>query len=319
VGEVKKPIRGSVPGIRVQFNLGSKIIEAETDENGRFSVEAADLPAAATWDIVYQNPKWKITRENSALPKNVVQGDVYDAELAWSDETAHISVQIQPYDATIIKALNYYYYDSHVVTQWEDTNGIRVIADNDSNNAYNGTFTYSSSGICYITVYRNNTSDRNYLMGTVLHEIGHFVHFKERGSTQRFKLVDRLLQESFASYIGWYLTDEYYADLGYTRSIEEDVSDQSRQFEWYQTITGDLGYYSPLFIDLTDNFNQKQYYPQSNYNYDEIKGVNYSIIDRIIKESTNWASCKSILMEYPDIAAQGLDAFFAPYDNWYAR
>jgi hypothetical protein len=303
----------------VQFNLGSKIIEVETDENGRFSVDAASVPPAATWEIIYQNPKWKITRESSALPKNVVQGDVYSAQTAWSDETTHVSVSIQPYDATIIKALNYYYYDSHVVSKWEDTNGIRVIANNNSNTAYNGTFTYAGSNNCYITVYRNNTSDRNYLMGTVLHEIGHFVHFKERGGTQRFKLVDRLLQESFASYIGWYLTDKYYADLGYTKTIEEDVSNQSRQFSWHSTIAGDWGYYSPLFIDLADSFNQKQYNPASNYNNDEIKGVNYSIINRIIRESTTWASCKSILMEYPDIADQGLDTFFAPYDKWYAR
>jgi hypothetical protein len=320
VWESLREVKGPVPGVKVKFTLGSKIVETLTDDEGRFSVEAASVPTVATWDIIFQNPKWKITRETSAVPKNVVQGDVYGTKNSWSaKEVAEISIQIQPYDATIIKALNYYYYDSHVVSKWEDTNGVRVIANNNGSNAYNGTFTYSGSSTCYITIYRNNTNDRNYLMGTVLHEIGHFVHFKERGGSQKFKLVDRLLQESFASYIGWYLTDQYYVDLGYTRSIHEDVSQQSRQFTWYSTVSGDIGYYSPLFVDLADNYDQKQYSPESNYNSDQIKDVNFSIIGRIAREGTSWESCKNILKEYPEIVKQGLDAFFAPYDKWYAR
>jgi hypothetical protein len=204
-----------------------------------------------------------------------------------------------------------------VVSKWDDTNGIRVIANNNGSNAYNGTFTYAGNGTCYITVYRNNTSDRNILMGTVLHEIGHFVHFKERGGTQKFKMVDRFLQESFASYIGWYLTDKYYADLGYTKTVDEDVSRQSRQLSWISTTKGELGYYSPLFVDLADNFNQGLFHLGSGYNNDEIKGVNPAVIIRIAREATDLAECKSILMEYPDIADQSLDAFMAPYDYWY--
>jgi hypothetical protein len=125
------------------------------------------------------------------------------------------------------------------------------------------------------------------------------------------QIVDRLLQESFASYVGWYLTEKYYAELGYTKSPGEDISGQDRQ-SWTSSVSGSMGYYSPLFVDLVDAFDQSSLYMA--YNRDEIKSVHYATIMRIARESSNWTSCKSILREDP---GQDWDTFMAPYDLWY--
>jgi hypothetical protein len=160
--------------------LGSNIIETDADENGFFSIAASLVPANASWNIVYQSPKWKVTKENSTVPKNYFQGDVFQ-EAFWTETNAHIRATVQPFDATILKSLNYFYNASHTFHKWEDTNGIHVIAHTSSNGSYNGLFTYTNMNTCHITIFRNNVTDRNRLMGTVFHEIGHFVHYKERG------------------------------------------------------------------------------------------------------------------------------------------
>jgi hypothetical protein len=198
------------------------------------------------------------------------------------------------------------------------------MANTASNSSYNGLFTWSSTGNCYITVYRNNTVGRNILMGTVLHELGHFIHFRERGGTDKaMSGTDKLLQESLANYVGWYLTEKYYSDLGYVKpSAADDPSGQARQRTWTRESTGSLACYSPLFVDLVDGFDQSTL--SSSYNRDRIKETHYSVIMRIAGESADWASCKAILYEElveksKTVSRSDLDAFLEPYDYWYSR
>jgi hypothetical protein len=154
-------------------------------------------------------------------------------------------------------------------------------------------------------------------MGTVFHELGHFVHFRERGGYSSMSKTDRFLQESFASYAGWYLTERYYRELGYQKGPGEDISGQARQTSWRSTTSGDWGYYSPLFVDLIDDFNQSGY--GAAYNDDRGRGTPPATLMRIAKESADWASCKAILREENDLVGQSLDAFLAPYEYWYSN
>jgi hypothetical protein len=309
-------LRIPIPRIRVKFHLGSNIVETEADENGVFSVTAAEIPPEASWDIVLQNQKWKVTRDNSTIPKSSFQGAVFQ-ENFWSEENSHVSLAVEPLDATIVKALNYYYYHTHSLTKWEYEGGIHVIASASSNSDYSGLFEWSVTGNCYITIVRNNTVDKNVLAGTVFHEIGHFIHFRERGGTDKaMKATDMLLLESLASYVGWYLTEKYYADIGYEKSPSVDISRQARQ-TWTPKTTGTMRYYSPLFVDLVDNFDQSSV--NAGYNRDEIKEVHYSIIMKIAKESADMESCRAILYDQvprsSKITVAELDAFLAPYGS----
>lgn len=307
-------IRVPIQGIKVKFHLGSNIAETSADETGNFSISSASIPTEASWEIIFQSSKWKVTRENTTIPKNFFQGDVYQAAF-WSDPNTEVRPAVQLSDATIINSLYYYYNAAHNLSTWDVPGGIRVIAHNDANPAYNGLFTYSSSNNCYITIYRNNIDDRSFLAGTVFHELGHFVQFKERGGYSQMKTVHKLLQESFASYVGWYLTDRYYQDLGYKRGLNEDISGQDRQ-SWRQTRNGAMGYYSPLFVDLVDEYNQSSI--NNTYNNDQVKGLSYVTIMQIAKESTDWESCKSILRAATSLQGN-LDTFFQPYDYWFTN
>jgi hypothetical protein len=320
--EVLRPIRVPLPRIKVKFQLGSKIVETSADQQGLFSIAAASIPADASWDIIFQDPKWKLTRDNTTTPKTYFQGAVYQSTF-WSEDNTHVRVSVQSFDAAIIQSLNYFYYKDHHFTKWEAAGGIRIIAHSESNGSYNGLFTYTSANSCHIAIYRNNIGNDRYLMvGTIFHEMGHFIHFNERGGTYSgMKGTDRLLQESFASYVGWYLTEKYYTELGYEKDDPaKDITGQSRQFYWTQVTSGERGYYSPFFVDLVDTYNQSVKSTKTiNYNFDEVKGVPYSVIMNIAKESADWASAKKILRANPTAAAQDLDTFLVPYEYWFTR
>ena len=316
VWDALKAVRVPVPRIKLRFYLGSNIVETEADAAGAFSITADPIPADASWDIVFQDPKWKITREGSSVPKYFIQGSVYQKAF-WQEANTHISTTIQAFDATLIKALNYFYYESHNIQKWEDTNGIRVIANNDSNSSYRGLFSYNSMGACYITIYRHNVSNTNLLSGTIFHELGHFVHYKERGGTfAAFNKTDRLLQESFANYVGWYLVEKQYSELGYVKTHPgDDVSGQGYQASWTSATAGEWGYYSPLFVDLVDNFNQADYFG-AKYNDDRLKGLHHSAIKEIASGCADWSSLKDVLAK--NFTAAELGTFLAPYEAWYA-
>lgn len=315
--EVLTNLRVPVPRVKVRFHLGSNVVEVDADGNGRFGIAASRVPAGASWELVFQNSKWKVTREGSTVPKSFFQGDVYQDNF-WADESNVVGIDFTPLDATILKALNYYYYGNHGLKKWEYDGGIRVISNSNSNGSYNGLFTYSGS-TCFITYYRNNSgNNRNILMGTVFHELGHFIHFNESGgSYSAFTMVDRFLQESFASWVGWSLTQKYFAELGYVPDAGRDISGQSRQTSWVRTTTSDWGYYSPLFVDLEDTYNQSLI--GSNYNDDRVKDVHYSVMMQVAADADTWEECKAILRREVTGQDQDLDAFFAPYDYWYAN
>jgi hypothetical protein len=317
IWEDLKDVKGPVPRVKVKFHLGSNIIETAADSDGRFDISASDIPAEAHWEIMFQDPKWKVTRENSTIPKSFFQGDVYQSEF-WSGGNTYISVPIQPLEATIVKSLDYFYYRTHPLTKWEVSGGLHVIANPNQSSLYNGLFTFSSTNNCYITIYRNNTTtNRSYLMGTVFHELGHFIHYRERGGSYgTFKIVDRFLQESFASWSGWYFTDRYFAELGYARDASEEISGQSRQYSWMSTRRDDWGYYSPLFVDLMDNYNQST--RDSKFNNDGVKGIPAATIMKVASESADWASCNGILRADKTITGAEWDKFLAPYEQWYA-
>jgi hypothetical protein len=78
--------------------------------------------------------------------------------------------------------------------------------------------------------------------------------------------------------------------------------------------------YSPLFVDLTDTYNQKtaSYVPYPN---DEIQGVPASVIWNIISTSTTWAQCRSKLQSYVGTyyTTTQFNNWIADFDYWFAN
>ncbi len=67
-------------------------------------------------------------------------------------------------------------------------------------------------------------------MGATLHELGHLTHYWNNtytnpNTTVSYSSTHLLLQESFASYVGWYLGEEYYKTVGkqMSNSISQEI------------------------------------------------------------------------------------------------
>lgn len=211
-------------------------------------------------------------------------------------------------------AVNYYYHGPHAVSTWHYESGIRIEAIPEANDKAWGAFYYSKSSVAYIKIFSTTQRQNNYLAGTILHELGHFTHYGERGGYSGYPAVHKLLCESFASYHGWYITSHYYTGLGYTPSASDTFTSQDRQ-GW---VNINDNYYSPLFVDLQDNYNQSD--SNSSKNYDIIKNVPYFIIKEVVANCTNWNSVKAKLREKagPYYSLSEINDFFIPYDYWFA-
>ena len=118
--------------------------------------------------------------------------------------------------------------------------------------------------------------------------------YGERGGASEFNQVHRLIQESYASYVGYYLGESYYRSQGYTKtSVNENITGQGRQW-WKKTAPTN---YSPLFVDLIDNYNQGAS-TSGPYNYDTIKNFPHTTIQTMAATCTDKSAIQSKLQEY---------------------
>lgn len=310
--------------LKFRFQLGLNIWETYTQSDGTFSITNT-IPTNATVSIVYQHPYWKITRESSTSPHSTSFGTVASN---WGSDLSRVVLFY--YGSTVPanalhSPINYYYNGRHSIQTWlYENDGIRVIAMERTDPNATAEFYYSKNNRAYIKVYLYNLDKSNYLAGSILHEFGHFTHYGESGgytgsAYNGFKAVHNLIVESFSSYAGYYLTEEYYKDMGYTKPYSNyNISNQDRQ-DWSKTHTGSIACYSPLFVDLIDDYNQGaalSYYPN-----DAIKNVPHSVMKQIAKEATTWAECRAIFQKYVGryYTSTEFNTYISAYDYWFAN
>ena len=309
--------------LKIRFQLGSNIWNTYVQPNGAFSITDA-ISTAASYRHVFQHPKWKLTNDNSTSPLQINWGDVSDW---WSsiNDTPIMSPSSSDVRYSVLPAVNYYYYGTHSIRTWYYDEGIRIIIPGVvGSNASEFYFTDSPT---YIKVYENNHNSIGLLFGDVTHELGHFTMYCECGGYNdymtNYYAIDKLLRESYACYVGWYLTKTRYATLGYTESPPNDFTGEAMQ-HWSRTkydvsTYGIYIYYSPMFVDLVDTYNQST--PGYYYNYDD-----YSIttnvhlrIREMAAQCKTWEDIKDYLEDYVGISLtqSQFNNFCFPYNYWY--
>ncbi len=150
------------------------------------------------------------------------------------------------------------------------------------------------------------------------------------------------LRESWASYVGWELSRHYYTSLRWVEPSPSDItysdfSGEARQ-GWKRTdrkgVKKDCGEYSPLFVDLRDDHNQRHHPWENAYSIyldDDVSGISYTTINKIAAEANNLDDFRSILtpdftrqfmlngsgvLEAMDKAAEKARNYVTPYVTW---
>lgn len=303
--------------LKVRFQIGSKVWETYTGADGSFRIDEL-VSAGAVISFRFQHEKWAITQEDSRILVTETMGVHYDQ---WKANKLRFCPTSTRPCYEIHRAVNFYYNTSHNVPLYSYPSGIRIIASTYAHPSNLGVFYPAQKGNnAYIVVYNHNRYSHHTLFGTVFHELGHFCHYGIRsGNNNAFNAIDRFIQESFASYVGWYLEEKYYNGNGLNYGVDFIMSDQARQY-WQKILSGSDGYYSPIFVDLVDDLNQGILYANETVN-EEIISVPDFVIFRIARESSDWASCKRTLQEYSGIyyRSEDLDIMLAQYDYYFTH
>ena len=316
-----------VPGLKVRAGSGSSQQICYTDVDGVFTLSINYLPFP-TVEFYYEfcSDKWKVVRGQNTYPCTSSVKQIGDYWERTTTETVDFYNDFDLPDYEITRAMYYFYNGNHSIRQWTNENGIRIVTNKYSNSSILGSFTYSTDGSpAFITIYHElkigERMDINLpdfadsdILGTILHETGHFCHYKEAG-VSGINNTHLLLTESFASYVGWYLTSKQYRDC-FNYALPVTAIRQSRQ-AW----TKDLpSVYSPLFVDLFDSYNQGGATNSAKPN-ETITSFSHVTIRNIIATCRNWTACRSYLANHVGTyyTQEEFDGYVSNYDYWFTN
>ncbi|MBQ9309589.1 MAG: hypothetical protein IJ222_01845 [Bacteroidales bacterium] len=310
-----------IGGLSVRAQFGSYIQYSETTSDGHFYL-LAEIPDHSSFYCDYSKIWHWVIRLNNASSSyyysfgsvNSVLGNgvQYNYNLNLYPSAPHIINCVQ-------RAVSYYYKSlAHDVTPAKFSSELFIRAFNSYTLGNNYGETYiPSNGDPYIYLYdySNNSAD---IIGTTFHELGHVTMFKDKGSYTNFTSMIKFLHESFACYMGWYLSSCFYVSLGETVNDSFNYINQQKHQNWVATQTT-YGRYSPLFIDLCDSYNQS--ISSVAYLNDDLSGMTYPIIRQLAVSSTTWDSCKSLLTASAGTyyTPAQLSQYTAGIDGWFVN
>ncbi len=126
----------------------------------------------------------------------------------------------------------------------------------------------------------NNFLTCSDLFGNLTHELGHQSMLRYVGGTWNFAgfSYTNFIRESYANCVEWYITNHYYRnDLGVTNYSHR------YDYQWWENKGEESSYYTPVFIDLIDEYNQIQ---EGNGYNENVSGYTlYEIQDLLIDHS----------------------------------
>lgn len=336
-------IDGQVPlqGVKVRARRWFTTHTAITDENGYFSCTNG-FKRPANYSIVWEGDMWDI--RDGDFVQAYYNGPKIEGE--WNLSIPNNNDRSLRYSA-IHRAV---YRMMEGVTGGLSRPTLRqkisyLHKEGDCNGKY-----YCEIGLgifCDIRIYgKENGVWRSIhnIISTTFHELGHAAHFTN--NIIEFPFTKRVIQESWANFVGYYLVLKEYFDLGlingpfdvrtYNADYQSNVYYVPDKLINYQlmTITGDH-LYTPLFIDMYDNNNQyvtniiydvsntasMNYYPQ-----DEIYNISAEELEDMAFSSRTISDFKTELKNLYELIVDGsannlsletINKYFELYETYY--
>lgn len=229
--------------------------------------------------VVLDTADWIISRDTSSTPIHQVigtTGELWSTPFNGGTHNENLISITTEYE--IHRAVDYYFNSSHSLSGniaiGERGKGTIIHAMNNPG-SYMAFTLYDSSMEPFIIVY-NGYSSQNDCIASVLHELGHIRLLIHKGYNIHESCTNAL-QESHASFVGWYLGNSYYTSKGFIiPNAGYEISYQGRQ-DWMPG----YGNYTPFFVDLNDDYNQSAINdPISGYlpNYVDYLALTYNSI-----------------------------------------
>lgn len=283
----------SLPNLKVLISNGLLSSAEYTNSQGVANIipfylgcsddEAADLDIT----VVLETPKWMIAQNNNTTPIHIYLGKLGDL---WSTpNTTHYFYLSSPSkEIEVHRAVDYYFNENHVLSSGINSSEQGTIfyvftQSANPNPSYPAMTTFPLGYIHpYVVVNSAEYSTPNDCIGSVLHELGHIRHYYNGV----YDSSNNYLKESYASFVGWRLGEDYYLSKGYVKPSEGSyVNWQSRQ-SWIPLFDN---IYTPFFIDLQDDYNQVVLGCLD----DSLSSVPVSVIEDLMQNCTSISGCIS--------------------------
>lgn len=211
--------------LKIRFTLGSNIEEVYTDKTGYYAINNKLIDNQATVSFVFQHEKWTIVKGSEEGGRIEEIKGIYGELRSGKDLNFNINSSSAPdprYE--IHRAVNFYHYGEHdfIISTFVN-NRISIVALAVDPGGWQGRFNYwptSVGRMPFIQVGNCNRNNHPRLIGTTLHELGHYCQFHLRGGT--FSAYDgtwNILLESYASYAGWHMGEAYYLNQGWKKHL----------------------------------------------------------------------------------------------------
>ena len=334
------PISGLV--VYVTNSKTSAVQTAVTDYNGYF-----EAPLTFVDDVSYLIPwrddNWAIKFDATEPAISVSSSIRMPLELNISKSSVS-----SYYAATIYRAASYYWNDESIFYTPPTTDEqLRIYCYDEVSCAEY----YNSYGLFWpcdrsedepnIEIWcKNHRTDS--IIGTAFHELGHAVHYYTINHNS-FHNTASIIIESWAEYIQSYLLDDFYMDLELETGIDCMSQIHDELYHWcddmycYTTYTPDYinrqnwRYnvnnsnieYSPMFIDIRDPFNQRDWHIENNMSYTNIPNDNVCInnigfIEQLVFTCNTVQDVKDAVTQYViennlNISTEDIDNLFSLY------
>ena len=271
-----------------------------TDSFGMVAVPF-DAPMSTVVLLDLYTDDFKVTSDNNS---NYVSQLVYPLyALAEMPYESHLGIPTTPVELPYIFKLQvfraaHYYYNGHNdlldnIAKLELDTPLRIAAYTDTLITHDGVdgwgWFMGGSNPPYIEI-ANYAQVSGKIFGTTLHELGHASHYTELGLIL-FGVAHDRIKESFASFMGWYNVKEYYSSVLADDAAVNNACTQGRQY-WAGDNTNN---YTPIYIDLVDNFNQSTV--DSSLVNDAITGVSVEDVLSFSIGPVVWAHTRYLMQQ----------------------
>lgn len=283
--------------------------------NGRFK-------RPANYSIAWETSRWDI-RDG-----NIVQA-YYNGPKKTGNWDLYISANKSIRYATIHRALyRFYFGNTNGLKRPTNTRKEKIAYLHKKGNGINGDYNRQwGMGVWSdIRIYgqgSNGWREMSEIYSTTSHELGHAAHYTNNRKT--FGKSKTNLIESWARCVQYILTNQEYKELGVFNKLPDYPENNSYNFQVWNPRMYDRNY-TPLFIDLIDDFNQRTH--QGNnaiYPDDEIHDMPVSVVQDIVFRSKSFSDVKRLLLDYAaknkqaaqlyNLTPETINRLFTVYEN----
>lgn len=317
-------------GVQVRMRYWFTTRWATTDKDGYFKC-GKSFSHAVNYSIVWQGDRWDI--RDGCIGQAYYNGPKQKTE--WNLTIGNGTTRSLRYSAIHRAAYRYYNGDTYGLSRPANSRKEKIGYIHKEGDVYGSYFRQIGAGIGIdIAIYgisNGKYREPSNIYSTACHELGHASHYTN--SKSKYKSAQDRVLESWARFVQYHLTNKEYEELGMQDSLNQyrifDLStiynpneppayqavrviipDMEFNFQKWNTHIGDtFSSYTPLFIDMSDDMNQRYYYElweettgipkhPEYYPDDDVAYLPAEAIEDFVFNSTSFAEIKWALERY---------------------